>query len=89
MTEVRYTRQALKELRKLPQKDKAALMRKIEETAEGSREPHELTGYKGFFRVRHGDWRAVWCRETNSVVVLGAGNRREIYRQLDAITKRS
>jgi mRNA-degrading endonuclease RelE of RelBE toxin-antitoxin system len=39
-----------------------------------------LVGLPGLFRVRQGDWRAVYAVEDGDVVVDRVAHRREVYR---------
>ncbi len=38
-----------------------------------------LVGRPGVFRVRQGDWRAVYSVESGDVIVDRVGNRKEVY----------
>lgn len=63
----------------MPAKDRAALIAKLEAyaaTGEGDVKP--LVG-SPFFRMRHGNWRAVFEIEDDMLVVRVA-HRREVYR---------
>ena len=40
----------------------------------------EMVGQPGVWRLRKGDWRAIYTIEGDDVVVRQIGNRREIYR---------
>jgi len=40
----------------------------------------EMVGQPGVWRLRKGDWRAVYTIEGDDVVVRNVGNRREVYR---------
>jgi mRNA interferase RelE/StbE len=76
---------AVKALRKMPPKDARALMTKLEILAAAPFAPYpwafRLTN-SAAYRVRHGDWRAVYRidREAQVVLVDRIGNRREIYK---------
>ncbi len=77
---------ARKALAEMPKKDRAALLRKIEQFAANPFTPtpwaKPLTGMKSAIRIRQGDWRAV-CRIDRGeriVVVVAVGSRKEIYR---------
>ena len=80
MKAVRYTRTAIKALKKIPAKDRDAIMTKLDAYAAGK--PQDVSALKGsmFFRLRHGDWRAVFEENDEVILVLDVGNRREIYR---------
>jgi mRNA interferase RelE/StbE len=76
---------AVKNLRRMPRKDAAALMKKLETVAVdpfGARPWAKRLAGAAAFRVRQGDWRAVYRidRETRQVVVDHIDHRREVYR---------
>lgn len=76
--QVEITRTAAKDLKKMPKKDALALLNKLEKYAEtGEGDVKKLKG-RSEFRLRHGDWRALFEVE-NNVIVLRAGHRRSIY----------
>jgi mRNA interferase RelE/StbE len=77
---------AIKALAAVPKKDRANLLRKLEQFAADPFAPNPsakpLKGQPQAVRIRQGDWRAV-CRidRANETVIIEAiGNRREIYR---------
>lgn len=76
---------ALKALGQMPKKDALALVTKLEKVAAEPFDMHpwakRLQGSEGY-RVRHGDWRAIYRIDTadQTVIVEAVGNRREIYR---------
>lgn len=76
---------AAKALRQMPKTDAAALVEKLETLAAAPFATYpwakRLVGTKSF-RVRQGDWRAIYTvdRATQEVVVIGIANRREVYR---------
>lgn len=76
---------AVKGLRGMPAKDAAAMVAILKEIAVDPFAPcakaKRLTGHPGF-RVRHGDWRAVYRLdpEAGEMVVNRVGHRREVYR---------
>ena len=74
-----------KEIRKsgIPKADWEGLKGRLERVARDPRGDHpdveRLTG--GGFRVRQGDWRAVYdITASDDVLVVRVGNRREVYR---------
>ena len=79
------SRAAAKSLRKMSRKDAEALLAKLDTLAAAPFATHlwalRMKG-EDAFRVRQGDWRAVYRidRETEEVVVDLIDNRREIYR---------
>jgi len=78
--QVTLSRTAAKALRRLPPQDAKALLAKLDHWARtGQGDVRPLTGEPGLFRLRHGDWRAIFeLRE--GVLVLLIAHRREVYR---------
>ena len=77
---------AIKALAAVSKRDRAALLRKLEQFAADPFAPNPsakpLKGQSQAARIRQGDWRAI-CRvdRANETVIIEAiGNRREIYR---------
>lgn len=68
----------------MPRADAKRLRAKLERIAADPRASHTaakpLAGMPGLFRVRQGDWRAVYAVESGDVIVDRVGNRREVYR---------
>jgi mRNA interferase RelE/StbE len=74
-----YTNVARKGLKKMPAKDRAALMAKLDAyAASGQGDVKPLVG-SSFFRMRHGDWRAVFEIE-DGILVVKVAHRREVYK---------
>lgn len=72
------TKTAAKSLRKMPVADAVAMIEKLEAfAATGEGDVKKLVGSE-FYRLRHGQWRAVFELE-GDVIVLLVGHRREIY----------
>lgn len=80
MRSVSYTRTAIKALKKMPAKDRNAIMAKLDRYAAGG--VGDVVALKGsdLFRLRHGDWRAIFEEDGTVVAVLKIANRREVYR---------
>ena len=76
---------AQKGLRRVPVKDAAALLAMLKEIAADPFGPHpqakKLTEHPGF-RVRQGEWRAVYRldRQAGEMLVETVGHRSEVYR---------
>lgn len=73
-----YTAKALKDLRKMPSKDRTAIMDKLEafvETGQGA--VKKLQG-QPFHRMRHGNWRAILTLD-NGVLVVRVLHRSKAY----------
>ncbi len=81
MLEVVYTITALKALRRIPTDDAAAIMEKIDAYA-ADRAKGDVKKLKGsdFFRLRHGDHRAVFAVTGNVLEVRTIAHRRDVYR---------
>jgi len=76
--QVTYTNAAAKALRKMPKKDMAALVTKLNAFAvTGEGDVKKLVG-SSYYRLRHGDWRAIFEIEDN-VLVVKVAHRREVY----------
>jgi len=80
MKAVAYTRTAIKALKKMPGKDRNAIMAKMDNYAAGGTE--DVVALKGsdLFRLRHGDWRAVFEQDGTVIAVLNVAKRGEVYR---------
>jgi len=75
---------AQKQLAGVPKADRERLRERLEEIAKNPYGSHpdakRLTGTPGF-RVRQGDWRAVYrITGAGDVIVIHVGHRREVYR---------
>jgi len=67
--QVRYSKSALKDLRKVPAKDRDAIMGKLAAYAEtGQGDVKKLQGRDGY-RLRHGNWRALFEIRGDIIVV--------------------
>ena len=72
------TKTAAKSLRKMPVADANAMIEKLENfAATGEGDVTKLVGSE-FYRLRHGQWRAIF-EIVDDVIVLRVGHRREIY----------
>jgi mRNA interferase RelE/StbE len=73
-----------KELAAVPRADAKRLRERLERIAENPLAPQigvkPLVGRAGAFRVRQGDWRAVYSIEDGDVIVERIGNRKVVYR---------
>jgi mRNA interferase RelE/StbE len=75
-----YESAALKALSRMPIRDSKALRSKLRTYAEtGVGDVTRLVSCPGEWRLRHGDWRAVFIIE-GDIVVIKIAHRREIYR---------
>jgi mRNA interferase RelE/StbE len=77
---VEFTPDALKDLRKMPKPDREAIVEKLkhfDSTGEG--DVKKLKGSGGGYRLRHGNWRAMFDIR-DGVIVLRILRRRDAYR---------
>jgi mRNA-degrading endonuclease RelE of RelBE toxin-antitoxin system len=78
---VSYTKPAEKALAAMPAADADAIVTKLDAYAKAGRgDVKKLKGCK-FFRLRHGDWRAVFFVTGEEIVVDAIAHRREVYRR--------
>lgn len=77
--ELIITKAAAKDLRKLPKSDSLAMMEKLEAFAKsGVGDVKKLVGDENTYRLRHGNWRAIF-EIIDGVVVLRVAHRRDVY----------
>ncbi|WP_369695405.1 type II toxin-antitoxin system RelE family toxin [Jiella marina] len=77
---VQWSHEARKGLRKMPPSDRVAIVEKLGRYAEtGLGDVVKLSGAP-FYRLRHGDWRAVFER-IDGIYVVRVAHRREVYRK--------
>jgi mRNA-degrading endonuclease RelE of RelBE toxin-antitoxin system len=76
-------RQVLKQLEAMPRADRRRLMQRLDAVAAAPDRQHpnvlQLVGRPGVFRVRQGDWRALYRVEDSDVVLIRVAHRREVY----------
>ncbi|HET7084685.1 MAG TPA: hypothetical protein VFI23_07945 [Rhizomicrobium sp.] len=80
MKTVTYTKTAIKALRKIPVRDRDAIMDKIANYAKGGVEDVKALQGSDLFRLRHGDWRAIFDQNGTVLNVLNVAKRGEAYR---------
>ncbi|HAH09278.1 MAG TPA: plasmid stabilization protein [Alphaproteobacteria bacterium] len=80
MQTVELSAKALKQLRSLPLVDRDVLLNKLQTFAQTGRGDVKKLKGSHFFRLRHGDWRAVFDRKDNVLFVLDIAHRRDIYK---------
>lgn len=75
---------ARKQLETMPMADAKRLLERLKRIAAAPEVLHPdvlpLVGKPGVFRVRQGDWRAMFRIEGADVVVIQVAHRREVYR---------
>jgi mRNA interferase RelE/StbE len=68
----------------MPRADARRLRERLERIAADPSGPQPgvkaMVGMPGTFRVRQGDWRAVYAIKDGNVIVGQVGNRKEVYR---------
>ncbi|MFC4169941.1 type II toxin-antitoxin system RelE family toxin [Teichococcus aestuarii] len=79
-----FSRSAVKALRTMPRREAGQMMERLEAIAADPAAQHPsviaMQGEPpGRFRLRQGDWRAVFRIEDAEVVVDRIGHRREVY----------
>lgn len=81
--EIEYKASVEKDLRRISQGDAARILGKIEQQLTRPDAQHEpLAGeFKGLFRLRVGDYRVIYSRTAERVLVLRVGHRKDIYRR--------
>lgn len=81
---LRFSRSAVKALQDMPTRERQQLLTRLKAIAADPAGRHAsvtaLQGTEGGFRVRQGDWRAIFHVDGDDVLVDGIGHRREIYR---------
>lgn len=75
---VQFTPRALKDLRSVPTHDAAAIMAKLETFARTGAGDVKKLQARDEYRLRHGDWRALF-EMRGDVVVIRVLHRREAY----------
>jgi mRNA interferase RelE/StbE len=84
MLNLTYTRAAVKELRAMPAPDRERMRRRLNAYAADPDAPgHDvlpLAGEPGGFRLRSGDWRALFRMDGLEMTVYRIRHRREVYR---------
>ncbi len=73
-----------KQLAAMPKADARRLLDRLDRIADATEKLHPnvapLVGESGVFRVRQGNWRAVFSIEEGDVIVDRVAHRREVYR---------
>jgi len=83
LARVEWTERAVEDLEKLDEAVRQRILRRITWFCENFERviPEPLTGgFEGAFRLRIGDWRAVYTVESQTILIQFIGHRREIYK---------
>jgi mRNA-degrading endonuclease RelE of RelBE toxin-antitoxin system len=85
MAEPRIPFKVVKEVRRsgMPAEDWESLKERLRRIASDPLRRHpDVKPFENGFRVRHGDWRAIYVvNEKGEVEVVRVGHRREVYRR--------
>jgi len=79
-----FTPRALRQIKKLPKNIQERIIKKLDffcQTSPLSFADFLTDSRLGDFRFRIGDWRVVFDREGDSILILAVGHRREIYKR--------
>lgn len=82
-----FTKVARKQLRGLGKAVQIVLIKRINDLGKSGVDERKLQGFKQIFRSRVGDFRIVYRKTINEIVVIQVGHRKEIYRLLKALLK--
>ena len=79
---VRISRTAERQLKKLPVDGQARVVRTVQALATDPRPRRcrKLAGYKDVFRIRVGPYRVLYSVRSDALIVLKIGQRKEVYR---------
>jgi len=83
LVKIEWTEGAVKDLEKLGKPIAQRILRRLAWFSKNFQRvvPEPLTGeFKGTFKLRIGDWRAVYTVEGKTIVIQFIGHRREIYK---------
>ena len=79
-----FTRDAIKELRGMPARDRDRMLVRLDDYAASPDDARHdvlpLAGEPGGFRLRSGDWRALFTLQGSEMTVYRIRHRREAYR---------
>lgn len=82
MAEVRFTRRALHDIRKLPPERRRDIELALDELLENPRAGDRLHGeWTGYWKLRAGDYRVVYRISDDVVDVMYVRHRRDAYRK--------
>lgn len=83
MVKIEWTEGAIEDLEKLDKPIAQRILGRLAWFSENFQRivPEPLTGgFKGTFKLRIGNWRAVYTMEGKTIVIQFIGHRREIYK---------
>lgn len=85
MVKIKWTEDAIKDLEKLDKPVAQRVIRKISWLCNNFERvsPEPLGGeFKGTYKLRIGDWRAIYTMEGQVLIIQFIGHRKEIYKTL-------
>ena len=79
--DIQLKKRAVKDLGKLPTKDRDRMIERLELLADDLKgDVKHLTNHSPEYRMRSGDWRALFEVEKKQIIVYRIINRREAYK---------
>ena len=82
-----FTKVARKQLKGFGKAVQIILIKRINDLGKSGVDERKLQGFRQIFRSRVGNFRIVYRKTTNEIVVIQVGHRREIYRLLRGLLK--
>lgn len=80
---VRIVRAAVREIQKLPHEYFKLVAEIIKNISEGNLGEHrKLEGYKDLWRTKKHDVRVIWTKNKGQILILMAGQRKDIYKKI-------
>ena len=83
--EVRYTKNAVKQMRSIPQGTRELIFKKVSQLAQNPKAAGQVKALKdeeGHYRLRVGDYRVVYNQEHDALLILvvKVKHRKDVYR---------
>lgn len=82
-----FTKVARKQLKGFGKAVQIVLIKRINDLGKSGVDERKLQGFKQIFRSRVGDFRVIYRKTINEIVVIQVGHRKEIYRLLKALLR--
>jgi mRNA interferase RelE/StbE len=82
LPKVEWTEDALKDLDKIDRQIAKRIVKKVTWLSRHFEDvvPEKLSGdLSGMYKLRVGDWRAIYSIESDALIVVAVGHRREVY----------
>ncbi|MBU4446189.1 type II toxin-antitoxin system RelE/ParE family toxin [bacterium] len=80
---IEWDSRALRELKNIPDSDAKQILQKVSELSKSPHLGQALKGgFKGYFRLRSGNYRVIYSIKNNHllILILRVGGRKDIYR---------